>query len=127
MIENLEQLKNSIDRAYNLMITVQQEAFTAGEAAIDARMALEERKTAALLDGSLAGKNETEREARSRGLFPALHERLDILEADERKSKAQVERARLLVEWGRARLRLVEAEARTMSVKPEDGDGRETV
>ncbi len=101
----------AIDTAYSALRAALQKAHHTGQAAIDAKTKLERRKLAALVAGSITGKNAEEREAAARKRFADLYTELEEAERTAADAKLELDLARLEVDRVRCLLRLDELTA----------------
>ncbi len=100
-----------INAAYDKLTQTRAEMWGATERAIRARLDVERERSARMMTGEIAGKNETEREARARELLHSLFTALETAEADERRARLEHDLAKIEVER-------VELIVRLLSAKP---------
>ena len=86
-------------------------AYEAAEQEAVARYTFETRRVAGLLDGTIAGRNETERDAKAREVLAEQWDELQMCGAEAREAKHHVDLAALAVDEVRALLRLAELAA----------------
>lgn len=97
--------EQTISGAYERLKEARVRLWEAAEQAIRARLALEKERAARLMTGEIAGKNESEREARARELLHSLYAAVETAEAEERQARLEHDLAKLEVERVEAVLR----------------------
>ena len=90
--------EQTITAAYDKLAKSRVELWGAIERTIRARLDVEKERAARLMTGEIAGKNETERDARARELLGSLYISLESAEADERRARLEHDLAKIDVE-----------------------------
>jgi hypothetical protein len=90
--------EETITAAYDKLAKSRVELWGAIERTIRARLDVEKERAARLMTGEIAGKNETERDARARELLGSLYISLESAEADERRARLEHDLAKIDVE-----------------------------
>lgn len=90
--------EQTINAAFGKLAQARMELWGATERANRARLDVEKEHGARMMTGEIAGKNEAEREARSRELLGSLYLALESAEADERRARLEHDLAKIEVE-----------------------------
>ena len=90
--------EQTITAAYDKLAKSRVELWGAIERTIRARLDVEKERAARLMTGEIAGKNETERDARARELLGSLYLSLESAEADERRARLEHDLAKIDVD-----------------------------
>jgi hypothetical protein len=101
--------EQTISAAYGKLAQTRVELWGAIERTIRARLDVEKERGARMMTGEIAGKNETEREARARELLGALYLALESAEADERRARLEHDLAKIEVDRVELVVRMVSA------------------
>jgi hypothetical protein len=94
------------------LMVAKRDYYQASEGALVQRARLESARLKALADGTIQGKNETEREARARELFADAYGIQAELDAGERYARLALDLAQIEVEMVRAQMRAEELTTR---------------
>jgi hypothetical protein len=97
---------------YTGLMAAKRDYYQASEGALVQRARLESARLKALADGTIQGKNETEREAKARELFADAYGIQAELDAGERFARLALDLAQIEVEMVRAQIRTEELAAR---------------
>ena len=103
--------EEAINRVYFLQEASARRMHRAAEDALAKKQDYESKLLAGLMDGSIAGKNQTERDAAARQVLAAEYAAMVDAEQEERAAKLEYDIACLEVARVRALLRLAEMEA----------------
>jgi hypothetical protein len=103
--------------AYLGMMDATENAHAAGEWAIEAKLAYEEKKLRAIASGAINESNDAKREAAAQDKFAADYAAMRQAEHDEREAKKDLKIAELHVERLRLELRLSELAARSTVIE----------
>jgi hypothetical protein len=101
--------EQTVTAAYDKLARARVELWGAIERVIRARLDVEKERGARMMTGEIAGKNETEREARARELLSSLYLALESAEADERRARLEHDLAKIEVERVELIVRLLSA------------------
>lgn len=100
--------QHDINNAYSGLTFALQTHWQTAELTINSKIELETGIADATYDGRIDGKNETIRAAQARELFPELFTAYENNERHERRTKHQLDMAKLEVERVRALMRLAQ-------------------
>lgn len=104
---------------YTALMAAKRDFYQAAEGALVQRGRLESARLKALADGTIQGKNETEREAKARELFAEAYAVQAELDAGERFARLALDLAQIEVEMIRAQMRAEELSTRMfLAVEP---------